>query len=232
LGCEATNTLATNMFVYSDGRPTTITEEEMIAAIGGGHEVSFADGGAVTTELLVGADGAWSRVRPLLSGAEPAYAGISFVEARIEDSARRHPRSAATVGSGLMFALDDEKGLIAHLEPRSELCVYAALKTDEDWIRTGEITREVVLDHFAGWDDQLRGLITDSTGDLIPRALYALPVGHRWDRVPGVTLIGDAAHLMSPFAGEGANLAMQGRRRAGRGDRRPPGRRRGGSHCL
>jgi 2-polyprenyl-6-methoxyphenol hydroxylase-like FAD-dependent oxidoreductase len=180
-----------------------------VRAVAGGYEVTFADGATVTTDLLVGADGAWSKVRPLVSGAQPAYAGISFVEARIEDSKDSHPRSAATVGSGLMFALDDEKGMIAHLEPHSELCVYAALKTTEDWIRTTEITRAAVLANFADWDDDLRGLITDSTGDLIPRALYSLPVGHRWDRVPGVTLIGDAAHLMSPFAGEGANLAMQ-----------------------
>jgi 2-polyprenyl-6-methoxyphenol hydroxylase-like FAD-dependent oxidoreductase len=185
-----------------------------VAALAGGrHALTFADGGTTSVDLLVGADGAWSRVRPLLSSARPTYSGIAFLDTSIADVAR-HPGAGALVGPGIMFALSDSKGMIAH--GGEHIRNYVGLRVPEDWTSSCGVdwsdapaARAALLAAFADWSTELTDLIRDCDDTIVPRRVYALPVGHAWSRVPSVTLLGDAAHLMSPFAGEGANLAMQ-----------------------
>ncbi|AHH97743.1 NAD(P)/FAD-dependent oxidoreductase [Kutzneria viridogrisea] len=179
----------------------------------GRHEVSFADASPVVTSLLVGADGAWSRVRPLLSDATPEYIGVAVIETFLFDGDTRHPDTAAAVGAGSLFALAPGKGLLAHRERGGTLHTYAQLMKPQDWLADIDITDAAtvtarVAEEFDGWAPELTALITDSDTPPVLRRLCTLPTGHRWDRVPGVTLLGDAAHLMPPN-GEGANLAMQ-----------------------
>ena len=179
---------------------------------GGRHELTFADGLTVTTELLVGADGAWSKVRPLLSDARPAYAGITYVETYLYDSGTRHRASADAVGGGMMFAVAPGKGIMAHSEPNDVLHTYVALKQSEHWAAGIDFSSPAaavacVAQEFDGWAPELTALITNGESGPVLRPIYALPVKHKWTRVPGVTLLGDAAHLMAP-SGEGANLAM------------------------
>ena len=178
----------------------------------GWHELTFADGTTLRSDLLVGADGAWSKVRALLSDVKPTYAGVSYVETYLHEVDTRHAATASAVGGGALYALVPGKGFLAHREVGNVIHTYVILSRPVEWFADIDFTdaaatKARIASEFEGWTPELTALITDGETGPILRSIYQLPDRHRWNRVPGVTLLGDAAHLTVP-GGEGANTAM------------------------
>ncbi|MFE2282981.1 FAD-dependent oxidoreductase [Streptomyces sp. NPDC059443] len=180
----------------------------------GPRRLHFTDGTTIEADLVIGADGAFSRVRPAVSPAAPKYTGVSFLEARFTDVENRHPDIAELVGPGSAHAADGDRGLFAQRNSDDHIRVYLIQRTPVDWISRSGLTaddtdaiRALLLDEYAQWSPRMRRMITDNDGPYVDRPIFALPVPHTWEHNPTVTLLGDAAHLMPPL-GVGVNLAM------------------------
>jgi 2-polyprenyl-6-methoxyphenol hydroxylase-like FAD-dependent oxidoreductase len=172
----------------------------------GGVRAFLADGTEERADLLVGADGLRSKIRQgLLGDGAPRYAGYTTWRAVVEPECQLVPAGEAweVWGRGVRF-------ICAQVgRGRVYWAVSKSAQEGEHDVPTGAV-KDALLELCAGWLEPVEGLIaaTEKAAILQTDIYDRDPVRVRWGK-GRVTLLGDAAHPMTPDLGQGACQAIE-----------------------
>ena len=199
-------------------QPETVVWDSHIISLESTNDtwkIVFQNGNITFADIVIGADGANSKIRPFVTSIKPFYSGVTVLEGNIPNSEKNAPKIHGLLKGGKIMSFGNSQTLSVSAKGDGSLDFYAGWKADQNWIvesgidfKNGKQVLAWFKDNYSKWDSVWSELFKVENTVFFARPLYCMPLDQKWEAKKNITLIGDAAHVMPPYAGEGVNMAM------------------------